>query len=56
MVNQKVIGRSYKSIGVKVSLTTLSRRFLENGEVTSGTIIGFGEHMRDIFSEREVGV
>jgi hypothetical protein len=56
MANQKVIGRRYKSIGVKVSLTTLSRRFLGKRGGNLGRIIGFGEHNRGIFSEREVGV
>jgi hypothetical protein len=56
MVNQKVIGRRYKSFGVKVSLTTLSRRFLGKQEGNVGRIIGFREHNKDIFSEGEVGV
>jgi hypothetical protein len=56
MVNKKVIGRCYKSFGVKVSLTTLNRRFLGKCGDNLGRIIGFGEHNKDIFSESEVGV
>jgi hypothetical protein len=56
MVNQKVIGRSYKSFGVEVSLTILSRRFLGKRGGNLSRIIGFGEYNKDIFSEREVGV
>jgi hypothetical protein len=56
MVNRKVIGRRYKSFGVKVSLTTLSKRFLGKRGGNLGRIIGFGEHNKDVFSEREFGV
>jgi len=48
MVNQKVIGRSYKCFGVKVSFTTISRRFLGKRGGNLGRIMGFGEHNKDI--------
>ena len=54
MANQKVSGRRYKSFGVKTSFTTLSRIFLGKRGGNLGRIIGFGEHKKDIFSEREV--